>query len=194
MSDDDAEQEEREERARLKIEWMKASCQQRDEDVLKALRKEGFCLVLPPAGPPGNATLDLCSLWPWLDGCPNLVVSVPHQAQCNVKTAIKALERCQFDDGTVITVLEDEAFEPIPENWFRSKTEIIHLPGPVADPPFAQGGLNREHWGHYAELSLRRGQTETKLSLIHVGLGPDRDRVLLDFLAPHRLLPRTLFL
>jgi hypothetical protein len=43
-------------------------------------------------------------------------------------------------------------------------------------------------------LRILSGETESRLRVIHVGLGPGRDPVFLHFLAPHGLVPKKLLL
>ena len=49
-------------------------------------------------------------------------------------------------------------------------------------------------WAHCAMLALQSAGVESRLRVIHIGLGLSRDHVFLHFLTPHALVPRRVLL
>jgi hypothetical protein len=164
----------------------------RDEHILDQLRKETFCLaLLPPIGPPPAAPLDFTIFVTKLDDCPNLVVAAPQWTLEGVCGLFNRLPRRQFAHGKTAQVIE--SFVPIADNWFRFETEIVYVAGVAFEPPYHRAG-DGGRWAHCADLRILSGETESRLRVIHVGLGPGRDPVFLHFLAPHGLVPKKLLL
>jgi hypothetical protein len=86
-----------------------------------------------------------------------------------------------------------DSLVPAPEHWFRFQTEIVYVAGVAHEPPYHRAG-NGHPWGHCATLALQGAGTESRLRVVHVGLGPSLDQVFLHFLAPHALVPRRVLL
>jgi hypothetical protein len=164
----------------------------RDEIVLELLREQGFCLAtMPVLGAPAQVRLDFTYYLPQLDGCPNLVVSAPAWTREEVSKLFERLPHRQLPHGMRVRVTD--AFDPAPGNWFRFETEIVYVAAVVADPPY-EGGAERIPWAHCATLNIVGAGTESELRVIHVGLGPGRDSVFVNFLAPHALVPKRLLI
>jgi hypothetical protein len=164
----------------------------RDEIVLEQLKEQGFCLAtMPVLGAPAQARLDFTYYLAELDGCPNLVVSAPAWTREEVSKLFEELPRRQLPHGMTVQVID--SFDPAPGNWFRFETEIVRVAAVLADPPY-EGGAERIPWGHCATIRIQGAGTESRLRVIHVGLGPGRDSVFLNFLAPHGLVPKRLLI
>jgi hypothetical protein len=188
---EEQDQPDHEARKTLYVEHLEDWNQRRDKLVLEALSKEGFCLgFLPPVGTPADAQPDFTVFLPSLDGIPNLLVAAPHLTLAKVKGTIEELPKPQFQ----ATGDFESSFEPLAESWFRFQTEIVYVTGAAAGQPAAQGGVAHGPWAYCASLRILRAGTESRLRVIHIGLGPGRDPVFLHFLAPHGLVPRRLLL
>lgn len=163
----------------------------RDEITLELLKTEGFilaCLPLMP-GPPPDLQLDFSAFIPKLDGIPNLVVSAPSWTLEEVYRMFEQLPHRRFENGTAIQ-LEDD-FEPSAADWFPTVTPITYLVHVFA----AHGHVaDYGRWAHCALIRIENAGTESKLRVIHVAVGHDRNAVLLDFLIPHRLAPKRVLL
>jgi len=164
----------------------------RDAHVLDLLRQESFCLAfLPLTGPPHEAPLDFTIFVSRLDGIPNLVVSVPGWTLEKVHQLYDRLAGRQFAHGMSAQVTD--SFVPAAETWFHHRTEIIFLAGVAHEPPYYRGG-DGSPWAHCATLALQGAETESRLRVVHIGVGLSRDHVFLHFLTPHRLVPRRMLL
>ena len=163
----------------------------RDELILELLKTEGFCLAfLPLVGPPPDFPIDFTVFLPKLDSSPNLVVAVPLWTSGKVNELMKQLPRRQLAHGMTIQVID--SFEPAADDWFPQVTPIIYVAGHVFEPH--DGVADHSRWAHCATIDLHGPAPETRLRVIHVGLGPGRDSVFVNFLAPHSLVPRRLLL
>ena len=176
------------------IDW-KAEClswaEHRDRNVLELLKAETFVLAcLPLVGPP-EAPLDFTNFISRLDGIPNLVVSVPGWTLEKVHQLYDRLPGRQFAHGMSAQVTD--SFVPAAETWFHHQTEIIFLAGVAHEPPYYRGG-DGSPWAHCATLSLQGAETESRLRVVHIGVGLSRDHVFLHFLTPHALVPRRVLL
>lgn len=164
----------------------------RDTHVLDLLRSEGFSLAcLPLVGPPPDAPLDFTIFVSRLDGIPNLVVSVPGWSLEEVHQLYDRLLGRQFAHGR--TALVVDSFVPAPEHWFRLQTEITYVAGVAHEPPYHRAG-DRNPWAHCATLALQGAGVESRLRVVHIGVGLSRDHVFLHFLTPHALVPRRVLL
>lgn len=87
-----------------------------------------------------------------------------------------------------------DSFVPAAENWFRSQTEVVYMAGIAHEPPyFRAAGDGR--WAHCATITLQAAEAEkSRLRVVHIGLGRGGDRVFLDFLCLHGLVPKKLLL
>jgi len=170
------------------VDWLA----RRDEVALERFKEQGFALgFLPPIGPPANAQLDFSILVPKLSGISNLVVAAPQWTLEKVHELFERLPHRQFAHGKTAQVIE--SFVPVVDNWFRFETEIVYVAGVAHEPPyFWAAGDGR--WAHCATLQVQGAGTDSRLRVIHVGLGPGRDQVFLHFLAPHGLVPKRLLL
>jgi hypothetical protein len=170
------------------LDWMK----HRDYLTLEALRTEGFCLAtMPVFGAPAQARPDFTYYLPKLDGCPNLVVSAPAWTTEEVSELFRGIHQRQLAHGKTAQVID--TFDPAAENWFRFQTETVYIAGVALNPPY-DGGVERTPWAHCASLKIQGAGTESRLRVVHIGLGPGRDPVFLNFLTPHGLVPRRLLL
>lgn len=175
---------------------MKEEClawnEHRDQHVLELLRMEGFCLgCLPLIGPPPEAPLDFTVFLTKLEGISNLVVAAPAWTLEKVFELFVGLPRRRVAHGQTVQVVE--SFVPAAENWFRFQSEIVHMAGVAHEPPyFRAAGDGR--WAHCTTIHIQGAGTDSKLRVIHIGLGPSRDQVFLHFLAPHGLVPKRLLL
>ena len=164
----------------------------RDGHVLELLRTEGFGLAcLPLIGPPPEAPLDFTIVVSRLEGLPNLVVSVPGWSLEKVQELYERLPGRQFAHGMSARVIDK--FVPAPEHWFRFQTEIVYVAGVAHEPPYHRVG-DGSPWAHCATLALQSAGVESRLRVIHIGLGLSRDHVFLHFLTPHALVPRRVLL
>jgi hypothetical protein len=174
-----------------KEEWL-AWIEHRDRHVPELLRTEGFCLAcLPLTGLPPEAPLDFTAIVSTLEGINNLVVAAPCWSLEKVQAMFERLPGRQFAHGK--TAVVTDSFAPPAETWFRFQTEIVYVAGVAHEPPYHRAGNGRP-WAHCATLTIRDAGEESQLRVIHVGLGPSRDQVLLHFLAPHGLVPRRVLL
>lgn len=162
----------------------------RDELTLELLKMEGFLLAcLPLVGPPPDLQLDFSAFIPKLDGIPNLVVSAPSWTPEQVHRLFEQLPHRRFEHGTAFQVID--SFDPAADDWFPQVTPITYLVHVFA----AHGqAADYRRWAHCATIRIEGAGTESKLRVIHVGVGHDRNAVLLDFLIPHSLRPRRLLL
>lgn len=177
------------------IDW-KAEClswaEHRDLHVLDLLKTEGFCLAcLPLIGPPPEAALDFTILVSRLEGIPNLVVAAPCWSLEEVHQLYDRLPGRQFAHGMSARVID--RFLPSTEIWFRFQTEIVYVAGVAHEPPYHRAG-DRGPWGHCATLALQGAGVESRLRVVHIGVGLSRDHVFLHFLTPHALVPRRVLL
>lgn len=164
----------------------------RDTHVLDLLRSEGFCLAcLPLTGLPDAAPLDFTVVVSRLDGIANLVVAAPCWSLERVQELYENLLGRQFAHGKTAVMID--SFVPAAEAWFRLQTEIVYFAGVAHEPPYHRAG-DRNPWAHCATLALQGAGTESRLRVVHVGLGPSRDHVFLHFLTPHALVPRRVLL
>lgn len=177
------------------VDW-KEEClawiEHRDRHVLDLLRTEGFCLAcLPLVGPPPEAGLDFTTVVSALEGITNLVVAAPCWSLEKVEGMFERLPGRQFAHGKTAQVVD--SLVPAPEHWFRFQTEIVYVAGVAHEPPYHRAG-DRNPWGHCATLALQGAGTESRLRVVHIGVGLSRDHVFLHFLAPHGLVPRRVLL
>ncbi len=160
----------------------------REKKVLTALKRRGFCLAfLAPSDGPAGERPDFTVFLPSLGGCPSLIVAVRVLTLPMVEKTIQELPQRSFADGTKIQLADE--FYPTSEGWFRFQTEIVYMADAAVNPPFPNGNLDR--WAHCADLTVTSaGKKPRPLRVIHVHPGPSRDDVFLNFLIPHRLVPR----
>jgi len=164
----------------------------RDTHVLDLLRSEGFSLAcLPLVGPPPDAPLDFTIFVSRLDGITNLVVAAPCWSLEKVQEMYEKLPGRQFAHGMSARVID--RFVPSAEIWFRFQTEIVYVAGVAHEPPYHRAG-NGSPWAHCATLALQSAGVESRLRVIHIGLGLSRDHLFLHFLTPHALVPRRVLL
>ena len=164
----------------------------RDGHVLELLRTEGFGLAcLPLIGPPPEAPLDFTAVVSALGDITNLVVAAPCWSLEKVQAMFERLPDRQFAHGRTAQVVD--SFVPAPEHWFRFQTEIVYVAGVAHEPPYHRAG-DRNPWAHCAMLALQSAGVESRLRVIHIGLGLSRDHVFLHFLTPHALVPRRVLL
>jgi len=164
----------------------------RDTHVLDLLRSEGFCLAcLPLTGLPDAAPLDFTVVVSKLEGITNLVVAAPCWSLERVQEMYENLPGRQFAHGKTAVVID--RFVPSTETWFRFQTEIVYVAGVAHEPPYHRAG-DRNPWAHCATLSLQGAGVESRLRVVHVGVGLSRDHVFLHFLTPHALVPRRVLL
>jgi hypothetical protein len=163
----------------------------RDELVLELLKTEGFCLgCLPLFGPPPEFPLDFTVFIARLDGSPNLVVATLNWTLEKVSEMFEQHPSRQLAHGTAIEFVD--GFEPAVDDWFPQVTPIIYVAGHVFEPH--DGVADHRRWAHCATIRVQGAGTESRLRVIHIGLGPGRDSVFVNFLAPHGLVPRRLLL
>ncbi|HRZ47532.1 MAG TPA: hypothetical protein P5555_20340 [Candidatus Paceibacterota bacterium] len=177
------------------IDW-KAEClswsEHRDLHVLDLLRQEGICLAcLPLVGPPSEAPLDFTIVVSRLEGITNLVVAAPCWSLERIHQLYDGLPGRQFAHGKTAVVID--RFVPSAEIWFRFQTEIVYVAGVAHEPPYHRAG-NGSPWAHCATLALQSAGVESRLRVIHIGLGLSRDHLFLHFLTPHALVPRRVLL
>jgi hypothetical protein len=86
-----------------------------------------------------------------------------------------------------------DQFVPAAETWFRFQTEIVYVAGVAHEPPYHRPGSSSP-WAHCATLALQGAEVESRLRVVHLGLGPSRDQVFLSFLTPNALVPRRVLL
>lgn len=164
----------------------------RDGHVLELLRTEGFGLAcLPLIGPPPEAPLDFTTVVSKLEGIHNLVVAAPCWSLEKVQEMYEKLPGRQFAHGMSARVIDK--FVPAAERWFSFQTEIVYVAGVAHEPPYHRAG-DRNPWAHCAMLALQSAGVESRLRVIHIGLGLSRDHVFLHFLTPHALVPRRVLL
>jgi hypothetical protein len=159
---------------------------------LDLLRSEGFCLAcLPLLGPPPEAALDFTIFVSKLDGISNLVVAAPCWSLEKVQEMYENLPGRQFAHGKTAVVID--SFVPTAETWFRFQTEIVYVAGVAHEPPYHRAG-DRNPWAHCATLALQSAGVESRLRVVHLGVGLSRDHLFLHFLTPHALVPRRVLL
>jgi hypothetical protein len=164
----------------------------RDTHVLDLLRSEGFCLAcLPLLGPPPEAALDFTIFVSKLDGISNLVVAAPCWSLEKVQEMYENLPGRQFAHGKTAVVID--SFVPTAETWFRFQTEIVYVAGVAHEPPYHRAG-DRNPWANCATLALQSAGVESRLRVVHLGVGLSRDHLFLHFLTPHALVPRRVLL
>ncbi len=171
-----------------KAEWL-SWLVRRDQLVVEQLKEEGFCLAfLPLVGPPPGFPLDFTVFLTRLDGSPNLVVATLNWTLEKVSAMFEQLPRRQLAHGTTIQVID--SFDPAAGDWFPQVTPIIYVAGHVFEPH--DGVADYRRWAHCATISIHGPGMESRLRVIHVGIGPGRDSVFVNFLAPHGLVPKRL--